>query len=83
MLVIHVILKLQFDENDNEVAFQLAKSFHNDTVLALQYDPYWVNMSSYVDLDNEIVRLIAPPDLTVILQRATSSLRLKDDDAGK
>ena len=51
MLVAHGILKLQFDENGNEVTFQLAKSFHNDTVLALQYDPYWVNMSSYVDLD--------------------------------
>ena len=52
MLVVHEILKLRFDENDNEVLFQLAKSLHNDTVLVLQYNPYWINMNSYVDLDN-------------------------------
>ena len=52
MLVVHEILKLRFDENDNEVLFQLAKSLHNDRVLVLQYNPYWINMNSYVDLDN-------------------------------
>ena len=60
ILVAHGILKLRYDKNGNEVLFQLAKLFHNDTVLALQYDPYWINMNSY---DNIVIA--AHPDFFI------------------
>ena len=33
------------------VQFRLAKSFHDQSVLALQHDPYWIAMNSLVDLN--------------------------------
>ena len=52
MLVAHGIIKLHFDNEPKQVLFFLAKSFHDESILALQYDPYWNNMNSPVDLNN-------------------------------
>ena len=52
MLVTHGILELHYRDDTNDVIFHIAKSSHDDTVLALQYDPYWISMNSYVDLTN-------------------------------
>ena len=52
MLVAHGLLKLHYKNESNDVIFQLTKSTHNETVLAVQHDPYWTSMNSYVDLNN-------------------------------
>ena len=49
MLVAHGFLKLRFDEETNGVVFSLAKLFHNESILALQYDAYWEAMNTLVD----------------------------------
>ena len=36
MLIGHGILKMQYDKDSNDVLFSLAKSHHNDSVLAVQ-----------------------------------------------
>ena len=51
LLVAHQILSLRFEENTKKVQFRLAKSFHDQSVLALQHDPYWIAMNSLVDLN--------------------------------
>ena len=52
MLVAHTLLQLHYNNESNDVIFQIAKSNHNETVLALQHDPYWNSMNSYIDLNN-------------------------------
>ena len=52
MLLAHGILKLRLDHESKQVHFFLAKSFHNESILALQYDPYWSQMNSLVDFNN-------------------------------
>ena len=52
MLVAHGILQLHYSDDTNDVIFQIAKSSHDETILVLQYDPYWISMNSYVDLTN-------------------------------
>ena len=52
MLVAHGLLKLHCGDDNNGVVFQVTKSSHNDTVLALQHNQYWIDMNLYVDLNN-------------------------------
>ena len=52
MLVAHGLLKLHCGDDNNDIVFQVAKSSHDDTVLALQHDQYWINMNLYADLNN-------------------------------
>ena len=50
-LVAHGLLKLRYDkEESNEVLFSLAKSYHDASILAIQYNPYWEAMNTLVDL---------------------------------
>ena len=51
LLLAHGILSLRFESSSKKVQFRLAKSYHDDSVLALQHDPYWVAMNSLVNLD--------------------------------
>ena len=52
MLVAHGILQLHYSDDTNDVIFQIAKSSHDETILVLQYDPYWISMNTYVNLTN-------------------------------
>ena len=40
LLIAHGILALQFDNDSKHMLFKVAKPFHDDSVLALQYYPY-------------------------------------------
>ena len=51
LLVAHGILSLRFDANSKKVQFRLAKLFHDNSVLALQHDPYWTSMNTLVSLN--------------------------------
>ena len=51
LLVAHGILSLRFDGNSKKVQFRLAKSFHDDSVLALQHDQNWISINSLVNLN--------------------------------
>ena len=51
MLVAHSILVLESEHSSNTVIFCLAKSNHNNSILALQHDPYWIAMNLLVNLD--------------------------------
>ena len=50
MLIAHGLLKIQYDKESNDVLFSLAKSYHDASVLAIQYNPYWEAMNTLVDL---------------------------------
>ena len=50
MLVAHGFLKLRYDKESSSVLFGLTKSFHNNSILAVQHDAYWESLNSLVDL---------------------------------
>ena len=51
MLVAHCILVLKFENVSNSVVFHLAKSNHDNSMLALQHNPYWMAMKLLVNLE--------------------------------